>query len=214
MYFASMRAVQDYGQAWYEAKKAKDNDHGMGALIAVMRKLALATYAVGARDEMFDPARLFPGKRVGKQRRAPNRQRRVEPLNDKRERQKELFGWGPAPKPRIYRLGANPEGASCPLGRHRKRCRKAGRRQGRMKAAGGPRATTPAHYGDAGGGGIVESGQFFLRPPYPRRCPSPAAFIRPGLTQREDGAPAEGKKNKNGRPGLPRSSPSQSKRST
>ncbi len=69
MYFASMRAVQDYGRAWYEAKKAKDNDRGMGALIAVMRKLALATYVVGARDEMFDPARLFPGKR-GKQRRA------------------------------------------------------------------------------------------------------------------------------------------------
>src|SRR6266478_7779425 len=118
-------------------------------------------------------------------------------MNDKRERKKELFGWGPAPKPpRIDRLGANPEGASCPLGRHRRRCRRAGRRPGRMKAAGGPRATTPAHSGDAGGGGIVESGQFFLRPPYPRRCPSPAAFIRPGLTPREDGAPAEGKKNK------------------
>ncbi len=71
MYFAAMRTVQDPPvRSWYEAKKARDKDRGKGALIAVMRKLALASHAVGTRGETFDPARLFPGKRVGKQRRA------------------------------------------------------------------------------------------------------------------------------------------------
>jgi transposase len=69
MYFAAMRTVQDLPvRTWYETKKARDKDHGKGALIAVMRKLALASHAVGARGVTFDPARLFPGK--GKQRRA------------------------------------------------------------------------------------------------------------------------------------------------
>ena len=65
MYFAAMRTVQDAPvRSWYEAKKVKDKDRGRGALIAVMRKLALACYAVGARGETFDPALLFPGKKV------------------------------------------------------------------------------------------------------------------------------------------------------
>jgi transposase len=65
MYFAAMRTVQDAPvRCWYEAKKAKDKACGMGALIAVMRKLALASYAVGARGDAFDPARLFPGKSI------------------------------------------------------------------------------------------------------------------------------------------------------
>lgn len=67
MYFAAMRTVQDAPvRSWYEAKKVKDKDRGMGALIAVMRKLAMACYAVGARGETFDPARLFPGKKVAR----------------------------------------------------------------------------------------------------------------------------------------------------
>ena len=65
MYFAAMRTVQDASvRSWYAAKKVKDKDRGRGALIAVMRKLALACYAVGARGETFDPALLFPGKKV------------------------------------------------------------------------------------------------------------------------------------------------------
>lgn len=63
LYFAALRTVQKPGaHDWYEAKKAKDKGRGKGALVAVMRKLSLAMYAVGARDETYDPERLFPGK--------------------------------------------------------------------------------------------------------------------------------------------------------
>ncbi len=48
-------------RAWYQAKKAKDQDRGQGALIAVARKLALALYYVGARGAVFAACRLFPG---------------------------------------------------------------------------------------------------------------------------------------------------------
>ena len=37
-----------------------------GALVGVMRKLALALHATGARGETFDPERLFPGKPLAK----------------------------------------------------------------------------------------------------------------------------------------------------
>jgi transposase len=67
MYFAALRMVQDAEVAdWYEAKKAKDKGRGKGALVAVMRKLALALHATG-RGETFDPRRLFPGKPWRKQ---------------------------------------------------------------------------------------------------------------------------------------------------
>ncbi|HJT32135.1 MAG TPA: transposase, partial [Pirellulales bacterium] len=67
LYFAALRAVKtSSARDWYEAKKAKDQGRGKRALIAVMRKLSLAMYAVGARDETFDPGRLFPGKLRGK----------------------------------------------------------------------------------------------------------------------------------------------------
>src|SRR5262249_46660642 len=66
LYLAALRLVQrDRGvRQWYQAKKARD---GGGreikrALVAVMRKLALALYQVGARGAAFDPARLFPGE--------------------------------------------------------------------------------------------------------------------------------------------------------
>ena len=63
LYFAALRTVQKPGaQDWYEAKKTKDKGRGKGALVAVMRKLSLAMYAVGARGETYDPERLFPGK--------------------------------------------------------------------------------------------------------------------------------------------------------
>lgn len=62
LYFAAMRMVQDPAvKPWYEAKKAKDKDRGKGALIAVMRKLALALHAVGAQGATFDARRLLPG---------------------------------------------------------------------------------------------------------------------------------------------------------
>ncbi len=60
MYFAAMRLVQKSGvHAWYEAKKSRRDQGGKWALIAVMRKLALALYAVGVSDEPFDARRLF-----------------------------------------------------------------------------------------------------------------------------------------------------------
>lgn len=63
LYFAAMRTVQHpLIQPWFEAKKAKDKDRGNGALTAVMRKLMLASHAVGARGETFDVGRLLPGK--------------------------------------------------------------------------------------------------------------------------------------------------------
>lgn len=63
LFFAAMRVLQKPPvRGWYEAKKARDGDQGLKAVIGVMRKLALALYAVGARGQAFDPSRLFPGR--------------------------------------------------------------------------------------------------------------------------------------------------------
>jgi transposase len=76
LFFAAMRTVQTPpARAWYEGKKARDKDRGKGALTAVMRKLALALYAVGARGEPFEKWRLFPGRSTA--RRAAQSQARV-----------------------------------------------------------------------------------------------------------------------------------------
>lgn len=63
LYFAALRLVQQPGvRGWYEAKKKKDKGQGGRAVIAVMRKLALAIWHVTVRGVAFDPYRLFPGK--------------------------------------------------------------------------------------------------------------------------------------------------------
>jgi transposase len=63
LFFAAMRSMQTPpARGWYEGKKAKDKDRGKGALTAVMRKLALALWNVGARGERFEDWRLFPGR--------------------------------------------------------------------------------------------------------------------------------------------------------
>jgi len=63
LYFAAMRwCQQPEVRRWYEAKKAKDQDRGTGALIGIMRKLVLALYRVGVYDEPFEAWRLFPGR--------------------------------------------------------------------------------------------------------------------------------------------------------
>jgi transposase len=60
LYFAALRWVQQCGvRAWYQAKKAADGDDAKRILVALMRKLALALYQVGARGEEFNPRRLF-----------------------------------------------------------------------------------------------------------------------------------------------------------
>ncbi|MGH9609914.1 MAG: IS110 family transposase [Bryobacteraceae bacterium] len=63
LYLAALRMVQEAEiKKWYEAKKVRDKGRAKGALVGVMRKLALALYATGARGETFEPRRLFPGK--------------------------------------------------------------------------------------------------------------------------------------------------------
>jgi len=58
-----MRLTKDHDvRLWYEAKKARDGDRAKGALIGITRKLALALYVVGVRDEPFEAWRLFPGR--------------------------------------------------------------------------------------------------------------------------------------------------------
>jgi transposase len=60
LYFAVLRLVQKCGvRPWYEAKKARNPTHAKRALVAVMRKLALALYHVAVRGEEFNARRLF-----------------------------------------------------------------------------------------------------------------------------------------------------------
>lgn len=67
LYFAALRIVQKHPvRRWFEAKKKRDQDRGRGAVIAVMRKLALAIWAVTVRGEPFELSRLFPGRPWGK----------------------------------------------------------------------------------------------------------------------------------------------------
>jgi len=65
LYMAALRRLQDGPvRPWYEAKKQRDGDRSQIAVVAVMRKLALAIYAVTTGPTAFDPARLFPGRPV------------------------------------------------------------------------------------------------------------------------------------------------------
>lgn len=63
LYFSALRAVQTGPvRSWYEQKKLRDQGRGGKGVVAVMRKLALAVYAVAAGNEAYDPGRLFPGR--------------------------------------------------------------------------------------------------------------------------------------------------------
>lgn len=63
LYFAAMRLIQKPPvRGWYEAKKKRDKNFGTGAVVAVMRKLALALWNVSVRGEPFESSRLFPGQ--------------------------------------------------------------------------------------------------------------------------------------------------------
>jgi transposase len=60
LYFAVLRLVQQCGvRPWYEAKKARCEDDARRAVVAVMRKLAMALYHVGVNNQEFKPRRLF-----------------------------------------------------------------------------------------------------------------------------------------------------------
>jgi transposase len=60
LYFAVLRLVQKCGvRPWYEAKKAHNEGDARRVVVAVMRKLAVALYHVGVKNEEFRPQRLF-----------------------------------------------------------------------------------------------------------------------------------------------------------
>jgi transposase len=64
LYFSALRMVQQPAvKPWYERKKNQDQQRGGKGVVAVMRKLSLAVYAV-ARGATFDAARLFPGRKI------------------------------------------------------------------------------------------------------------------------------------------------------
>jgi transposase len=101
MFFAAMRILQQPAvRGWYEAKKARDSNEGLKAVIGVMRKLALAMYAVGAGGETFDPQRLFPGR---------SRRRKRKIVQNKERKKKTPGGSTPRP-PGFSALGPIPEG--------------------------------------------------------------------------------------------------------
>jgi hypothetical protein len=63
LYLAALRLAKQAGvRAWYQAKKERDGQEAKGAVVAVMRKLVLALYQVGAQGATFEVGRLFPGQ--------------------------------------------------------------------------------------------------------------------------------------------------------
>jgi transposase len=65
LYFGALRWMRDPAvRPWVLAKKARDGGKGSRAVVAVMRKLALAAWHVAVHGEAFDPKRLFPGGRA------------------------------------------------------------------------------------------------------------------------------------------------------
>ena len=65
LYLAALRLVKEAGvRQWYEAKKERDGQEAKRALVAVMRKLALALYQVGAKGATFEAGRLFAAAAV------------------------------------------------------------------------------------------------------------------------------------------------------
>jgi transposase len=60
LYQAALRLLKKPGVGpWYQAKKKRDGGKSKKAVVAVMRRLALALYQVGAKGASFEPARLF-----------------------------------------------------------------------------------------------------------------------------------------------------------
>ncbi len=63
LYLAALRLAKQAGvREWYQAKKQRDGQEAKGAVVAVMRKLVLALYQVGAKGATFEVGRLFPGQ--------------------------------------------------------------------------------------------------------------------------------------------------------
>jgi len=63
LYFSALRWMKNPAvRRFSDAKKGRDGGKGSRAVVAVMRRLALAAWHVG-QGERFDPGKLFPGKR-------------------------------------------------------------------------------------------------------------------------------------------------------
>jgi transposase len=65
LYFSALRWLRDPAvKAWARRKKERDGEgQGNKAVVAVMRRLALAAWYVGKHGEAFEASRLFPGTR-------------------------------------------------------------------------------------------------------------------------------------------------------
>lgn len=62
LYLAALRLVKQAGvQPWYQAKKARDGNKARQALVAIMRRLAVALYKVSVNGKPFNVQRLFAG---------------------------------------------------------------------------------------------------------------------------------------------------------
>lgn len=62
LYFAALRYCQDpWISPWYQKKKARGDGFAKRGLVAIMRKLALALYYVGAKERPFDVQAMLPG---------------------------------------------------------------------------------------------------------------------------------------------------------
>ena len=66
LYFSAMRWMRDPAvKRWTSRKKARDGGSAMRALVAVMRRLALAAWHVAKHGVAFDAGKLFPsGKKL------------------------------------------------------------------------------------------------------------------------------------------------------
>lgn len=79
LYFAALRAIQRGGpRAWYAAKVQRDGGRTLPAIVAVMRKLAVAVWRTRHNDVPYDQAKLFAPRPERKEHeRGSGRQRRL-----------------------------------------------------------------------------------------------------------------------------------------
>lgn len=101
LYFAALRLVQQAPvRGWYEAKRTKDKGRGNGGVVAVMRKLALALYAVVVQDQTFVLARLIGNRRPASRQPARDRPARRRPIakEPRPQRQAPQSGLSHSPK--------------------------------------------------------------------------------------------------------------------
>jgi len=67
LYLAALRLARRAGvREWYQAKKQRDGGAAKGAVVGLMRKLALALYQVGAKGAAFEAGRLFAGTQAAR----------------------------------------------------------------------------------------------------------------------------------------------------